>query len=70
MAICVGLDVSQRVTEICVIDGEGHRLWRGQCASDLADIATMLAQHAPGAIRIGRRAPLRSGYGTASENLV
>jgi transposase len=47
MAIYVGLDVSQRVTEICVIDGEGHRLWRGQCASDPADIATMLAQHAP-----------------------
>jgi hypothetical protein len=27
----VGLDVSQKMTAICVVDNAGHRLWRGQC---------------------------------------
>ena len=30
----VGLDVSQKVTAICVVDETGRRLWRGQCATD------------------------------------
>src|SRR5262245_19329979 len=29
----VGLDVSQKTTVLCVVDGEGHRLWRGECTS-------------------------------------
>ena len=28
----VGLDVSQKLTAICVVDEAGCRLWRGQCA--------------------------------------
>ena len=24
----VGLDVSQKTTVLCILDGEGHRLWR------------------------------------------
>ena len=27
----VGLDVSQKMTVICVVDDAGRRLWRGQC---------------------------------------
>jgi hypothetical protein len=27
----VGLDVSQKMTDICVVDDAGRRLWRGQC---------------------------------------
>ena len=27
----VGLDVSQKLTAICVVDDTGRRLWRGQC---------------------------------------
>jgi hypothetical protein len=27
----VGLDVSQKTTSICVVDEQGHRLWRGVC---------------------------------------
>ena len=27
----VGLDVSQKTTTLCIIDGEGHRQWRGEC---------------------------------------
>ncbi|HKE41825.1 MAG TPA: IS110 family transposase [Casimicrobiaceae bacterium] len=53
MTIYVGLDVSQRTTEICVIDGDGRRTWRGQCTSNPEVIAATLAQHAPDAIRIG-----------------
>src|SRR4051812_39481716 len=30
----VGLDVSQKLTSICVVDEAGCRLWRGQCRSD------------------------------------
>jgi len=34
----VGLDVSQKVTAICVVDDSGRRLWRGQCTSDPEEI--------------------------------
>jgi len=30
----VGLDVSQKLTAICIVDDAGRRLWRGQCTSD------------------------------------
>ncbi len=30
----VGLDVSQKLTAICVVDDTDRRLWRGQCTSD------------------------------------
>jgi transposase len=29
----VGLDVSQKTMVLCIVDGEGHRLWRGECIS-------------------------------------
>ena len=31
----IGLDVSQKLTAIYVVDETGRRLWRGQCATDL-----------------------------------
>src|SRR3954451_15623199 len=34
MARFVGLDVSQKLTSICVVDETGARLWRGQCATE------------------------------------
>ena len=33
MPLYVGLDVSQKETEICVVDEEGRRIWRGRCRS-------------------------------------
>jgi hypothetical protein len=33
MAQFVGLDVSQKLTSICVVDDAGRRLWRGQYPS-------------------------------------
>jgi transposase len=34
MTLYAGLDVSQKLTSICVVDDTGRRLWRGQCTSD------------------------------------
>src|SRR5690349_14224816 len=53
MPLYVGLDVSQKETEICVVDGEGRRLWRGKCASRPKAIAEVLQQRAPAATRVG-----------------
>src|SRR4051812_49906746 len=35
----VGLDVSQRLTSVCILDERGIRVWRGKCATDPAAIA-------------------------------
>jgi hypothetical protein len=32
MTCFVGLDVSQKMTAICVVDNAGRRLWRGRSA--------------------------------------
>jgi transposase len=53
MPLYVGLDVSQRETEICVIDGEGRRAWRGKCPSRPEAIAEVLRRHAPDATKVG-----------------
>jgi transposase len=53
MTLYVGLDVSQRETEICVIDGDGRRTWRGKCHSDPECIAATLHRHAADAARVG-----------------
>ena len=50
MSLFVGLDVSQRLTHLCVVDADGKRVWRGKCATD----PTILAQTIRGPGRIGR----------------
>ena len=42
----VGLDVSQKLTAICVVDETGRRLWRGQCATDPGQIEQTVRGHA------------------------
>ena len=49
----VGLDVSQKLTAICVVDETGCRLWRGQCATDPGQIERMVRGHAGEDARIG-----------------
>ena len=49
----VGLDVSQKLTHICVVDREGKALWRGSSSPTPEDIAAAVRAHAPGAVRIG-----------------
>jgi transposase len=49
----VGLDVSQKMTAICVVDNAGRRLWRGQCPTAPEQIAAMVRRHAGDDSRIG-----------------
>ena len=49
----VGLDVSQKLTALCVVDETGRRLWRGQCGTDPGQIERMVRGHAGGDARIG-----------------
>ena len=49
----VGLDVSQKLTAICVVDETGRRLWRGQCATDPGQIERMVRGQAGEDARIG-----------------
>lgn len=49
----VGLDVSQKMTAICVVDTGGHRIWRGVCASAPEQIEQAVRGHAGDDARIG-----------------
>jgi len=49
----VGLDVSQKTTAICVVDGEGVRIWRGQCATSPEHIERVVRHRAGDDARIG-----------------
>jgi transposase len=49
----VGVDVSQKTTTLCIVDGYGHRLWRGECTSSPQQIAHAVRQHAGADARIG-----------------
>jgi transposase len=49
----VGLDVSQKLTHVCVVDQKGSIVWRGTCPSTPEDIATTVRARAPHAVRIG-----------------
>jgi transposase len=46
MARFVGLDVSQKLTAICVVDETGGKLWRGQCVTDPEQIKRAVKGHA------------------------
>lgn len=47
-----GLDVSDRLTHICIVDGEGAIVWRGACATDPDVLAKTLERHAPDLTRV------------------
>jgi len=53
MARFVGLDVSQRLTSIRVVDDAGRRLWRGQCRSDPEEIERTVRSRAGDDASIG-----------------
>lgn len=42
METYVGLDVSQKVTSVCVVDGAGQRVWQGRVATDAATLAVTI----------------------------
>jgi transposase len=49
----VGLDVSQKETSVCVVDGLGHVVFEGKAKSEPGALACLLGRHAPQAERIG-----------------
>jgi transposase len=49
----VGLDVSQKLTHVCVVDQKGGVVWRGTCLSTPEDIAATVRAKAPHAERVG-----------------
>jgi transposase len=53
MPLYVGLDVSQKTTAICMVDGRGERRWRGVCATDPTTIAARIVRHAGADARVG-----------------
>ena len=62
----VGLDVSQELTSVCVVDQQGAVVWRGKCASDPDAIAGAIRQHAPRIVRAGLETGLLSNFLTRS----
>ena len=53
MTCFVGLDVSQKMTAVCVVDNAGRRLWRGQCPTVPEQISILVRRHAGDNARIG-----------------
>jgi transposase len=49
----VGLDVSQAITHVCVINSNGGMVWQGQCASTPDGIAETIKTRAASVARIG-----------------
>jgi transposase len=49
----VGLDVSQKMTAVCVVDDAGRRLWRGQCPSIPEQINAVVRRYAGDDARVG-----------------
>lgn len=52
MIIYAGLDVGDKTTHVCVVDGAGGLVWRGECATDPEVLAKTLRRHAPGLVRV------------------
>jgi putative transposase len=50
--VYAGLDVSDKSTHLCVMDGSGLVLWAGACATDSEVIAKTLKMRAPGLERV------------------
>ena len=50
--VYAGLDVSDKSTHVCVMDGSGAVLWAGACATDPEVIARTLKSRAPGLVRV------------------
>ena len=49
--VYAGLDVSDKMTHVCVVDGSGAVQWTGVCATDPEVIARTLTTRAPGLVR-------------------
>ena len=52
----VGLDVSQKITHVCVLNADGKIAWQGTCASTPEAFADTVKNRAPAVVRIGLEA--------------
>jgi transposase len=50
--VYAALDVSDKTTHICVVDGEGTIVWRGVSATDPGALATVLTRRCPAVLRV------------------
>lgn len=55
MARFLGWDASPELTAVCVVDETGRRLWRGQCATDPAQIERTVRGRREGTPRLVSR---------------
>lgn len=62
MEVYVGLDISQSMTHLCVVDIKGQRIWEGKCRTSPDDIAKTIREKAPTAALIGMEAGALSPY--------
>jgi transposase len=58
----VGLDVSQEVTHICVVNGDGKIIWQGTCGSTPESIASAIRARARKVVRIGLESGMLSTW--------
>ena len=49
----VGLDVSEKLTSVCVVDENGSKVWAGKCSSTPEALALTIRERAPQAERVG-----------------
>ena len=62
MELYVGLDISQSMTHLCVVDSKGKRIWEGKCKTTAEAIAKTIRAHAPDAELIGMESGALSPY--------
>ena len=50
--VYAALDVSDKATHVCVVDGAGRITWRGKCATDPETLATVLKKRCSNVTRV------------------
>ena len=58
----VGLDISQAMTHVCVVDSKGKRTWEGKCPTTPEAITKTIGSKAPGVQLIGMESGALSPY--------
>lgn len=62
MELYVGLDISQAMTHLCVVDSKGKRVWEGKCPTTPEAITQTIHDHATDAQLIGMESGALSPY--------
>lgn len=62
MECYVGLDISQSMSHVCVVDSKGKRIWEGKCRTTPEAIAETIRDKAPDAELIGMESGALSPY--------